>query len=58
MAVKLIYDMSSLHDLVVALEGIGLALMVIALHDAFKKNNAMSSLRKMLINELASESHG
>ena len=37
MVVKLIYDMSTVHDLVVALEGTALALMAVALHQAFKK---------------------
>jgi hypothetical protein len=37
MMIKLIYDMSSIHDLIVALEGVGVALMAVALHEAFKK---------------------
>ena len=37
MMAKLIYGMCSVHDLVVALEGIALALMVVALYEAFKK---------------------
>lgn len=37
MMTKLIYDMSSIHDLVVALESIGLALMAVALHGALKR---------------------
>jgi len=36
MMIKLIYDMSSVHDLVIALEGIALALMVVGLHGASK----------------------
>jgi hypothetical protein len=36
MMTKLVYDMSSVHDLVVALEGIALALMVVGLFKALK----------------------
>lgn len=36
MMMKLIYDMSSVHDLVVALEGIALTLMVVGCHEASK----------------------
>ena len=37
MMTKLIYDMSSVHDLVVVLEDVGFTLMVIALYEALKR---------------------